>query len=77
MQFSRDFPRILKKIWEEDPVQVPIQVSKLGVTYSYHCSTLRLSQVGAFTYVIPSAPIDEDCIICIDLVLIIVWVDSP
>ena len=44
---------------------------------AYHRSTLCLSQVGVFAYVIPPAA-DSDCVIvCIDLVLPIIWVDSP
>ena len=41
--------------------------------YSTHCP----SEVGAFTYVIPSAPYDNNIIICIDLVLLMGWVDPP
>ena len=33
--------------------------------------------MGAFEYVIPSAPGDEGKFICIDLVLPMGWVDSP
>ena len=33
--------------------------------------------MGAFAYVIPSAPGDEGIFICIDLVLPMGWVDSP
>ena len=56
MQFGRDFPRILQEIWEVDPVEGPFRVSKLDVTDAYHRGTLRLSKVGAFTYVVPSVP---------------------
>ena len=34
-------------------------------------------QVGAFAYVVPSAPGYEGIIICIDLVFLMGWVDSP
>ena len=33
--------------------------------------------VGAFTYVVPLAPEDDDVIICINLVLLMGWLDSP
>ena len=33
--------------------------------------------MGAFAYVIPSAPGDEGIFICIDMVLPMGWVDSP
>ena len=52
-------------------------VSKLYSTYTYHYDTLWPSQVGDFAYVVPTVP-DDDCIIIyIDLVLPMIWVDSP
>ena len=52
-------------------------MSKLDVTGAYHRGTVKPAQVGAFAYVIPSAPGDEGIFICIDLVLPMGWVDSP
>ena len=43
MQFGRALPCILQAIWEADPVQGPVQVSKLDVTDVYHCGTLWMS----------------------------------
>ena len=71
MQFGRAFPRILQA------VQGLFRVSKLDVTDSYHLGTLRPSQVGSFAYVVPVVAEDDCIIICIDLVLPMVWVDSP
>ena len=68
MQFGREFPRILQEIWEVDPVEGPIRVSKLDLTDAYHRGTLKPSQVGSFAYVIPSVPEDDVILICIDLV---------
>ena len=49
----------------------------MDVIDTYHSGTLWPSQVRAFVYIIPSVA-DNDCIIiCIDLVLPMVWVDSP
>ena len=56
MQFGRAFLYTLQAIWEADPVQGPVWVSKLDVTYAYHRGIVTLSQVGAFMYIIPSAP---------------------
>ena len=70
IQFGRDFFGILQEIWEADPAQGPVRVSKLYVTDTFHRGTIHLSQVDAFKYVVPSAP-DDDCIIIyIDLVLL-------
>ena len=77
MQFGRALPRILQAIWEVDPEEGPVRVSRLDVTDAYHRGTLKLSQVGAFTYVVPLIPDDDIILICIDLVLPIRWVDSP
>ena len=52
-------------------------MSKLDFTYAYHLGTITPSQVGAFVYVIPLVPEDEGCIIFINLVLLMGWVDSP
>ena len=77
LQFGRAFPRILQAVWEADPVQGLVWVSKLGFIDVYHRSTVKPAQVGAFAYAIPSALGDEGKIICIDLVLSMGWVDSP
>ena len=77
LQFGWAFPRILQAVWEADPVQGPVRVSKLDVTDAYHRDTIKPSQVGAFSYVIPSEPGDEGTIICIDLVFLMGSVDSP
>ena len=49
----------------------------MDITDAYHRGTVKPSQVGAFVYVIPSAPGDEGCIICINLVLNMGRVNSP
>ena len=74
-QFGRSFPSILQEIWEADLVQGPTWVSNIEVTDAYHRGILRMSQVGEFMYVIPLALVDKGCIIYIDLVLPIGWVD--
>ena len=60
-----------------DPIQGPVRVSKLDVTDAYHRGTVKPAQVGAFAYVIPSAPGDKGIFICINLVLPMGWVDPP
>ena len=77
LQFGRSFPRILQAVWEADPVQGPVRVSILDVTDANHRGTVKPAQVGAFAYVIPSAPRDEGIFIYIDLVLPMGWLDSP
>ena len=77
LQFGRAFPCILQALWEAEPVQGLVWVSKMDVTDAYHRGTVEPAQVGAFTYVIPSAPENEGIVICINLVLPMGWVDSP
>ena len=59
LQFGRAFPCILQAVWEENPVQGLVWVSKLDITDMYHRSTVKPAQVGDFAYVIPLAPGDE------------------
>ena len=68
-------PRILQAFWEADLVQGLVRVSNLDITDAYHRGTVKMSQVRAFMYIIPSAPEDEGCIICINLVLKMRWVN--
>ena len=58
LQFGWALPRILQAVWETEPVQSPVQVSKADVTNVYHCGTVKPPQVDAFAYVIPFAPGD-------------------
>ena len=48
----------------------------MDTTDAYQRSTVKTLQVVAFSYVILLAPGDKGCIICIDLVLPMGWVDS-
>ena len=41
LQFGRAFPRILQAIWEVDPIQGPVRVSKLDITDAYHRGTVK------------------------------------
>ena len=77
LQFGRSSPRILQAVLEAHPVEGPVWVSNLDVTDLYHRGTVKPPQVGAFVYIIPLSPGDEGCIICIDLVLPMGWLDSP
>ena len=40
MQFGRDFPHIIHAIWEADPEEGPVRVSKINMTDVYHRGTL-------------------------------------
>ena len=77
LQFCWAFPRILQAVWEADPVQGPVWVSKLDITDAYHRGTVKPAQVGNFAYIIPLSPGDEGEITCVGLVLLMGWVDSP
>ena len=77
MQFRHALPSIIQVIWEAYMADGPVRIPKLDVTDVYHRDTLRLPQVGAFAYIIPLATDYDDIIICINLVFLVVWVDSP
>ena len=76
MQFGRAFPCILQVICKAEPSLGPIWVSELDVMDVYHCGTLLPSQLNAFTYIILLAP-EDDRFIIFDMVLPMVYVDSP
>ena len=76
-KFEIALPHILQTIWEADPKEGPVRVSKIDVTDVYHCGTLKTSQVGAFAYVVPLVPDENVILICIYLVLPMKWVESP
>ena len=78
IQFGISFPCIIQAIWEEDPEEGTSQSVKTQRDRRIppcQCSTLQLSQVGEFAYVVPAVPEDDVIIICIDLVLPMGWVD--
>ena len=77
IHFGRAFPRIIQAIWEADPEEGPVRVSKLDVKDAYHRVILQPFQVGVFAYVVPSVTDDDVILICINLVLRMVWVNSP
>ena len=76
VQFGQVFPRILQAIWEADPANVPVCVSKLDVMDAYHHSTFWPSWVVTFPYIISSDPEDAWIILFINIVLPMGWVDS-
>ena len=77
MQFWHALPRIIQVLWEAYLFEGPVRVPKLGVTNVYHCDTLRPPQVSAFAYIIPLVPDYDGIIICINMVFLVVLVDSP
>ena len=77
MQIGCELPHILQAIWEADPSEGPVQVSKIDVTDVYHQGTLWTSQVGTFTYVGTSAPDDYCMMFFVNIVLLMGWADSP
>ena len=77
MQFGRAFQRILRAIWEADLEEGLVRESKPDGMGAYHQGTLKQSQVGGFTYIIPPVPDDDVIIMYIDLILPMRWMDSP
>ena len=62
MQFGRVLPHIFQAIYEADPANGPVRVSKIDVMDDYHRGTLRPYQLGEFAYVVSLAT-GKDCII--------------
>ena len=76
MQFGPCLPRILQKIWEADPQDGPVYISKWDISDAFCRCVLRLSDVGAFSYVVPPLPSDTAIYMCVELVLPMGWVSS-
>ena len=77
MQFGSCLPRLLQRIWEADPKDGPVFLSKWDISDAFHRCLLRPEDVGTFAYVIPPLPSDTEQLLCIDLVLPMGWVNSP
>ena len=77
MQFGSCLSRLLQKIWEADPLEGPVFLSKWDISDAFHRCPIRPEDVGAFSYVVPPLPSDPHPLLCIDLVLPMGWVNSP
>ena len=67
----------MQSIWEAVLVQGPVLTKNIDGMDAYFWVTLPPSQVGAFSYIILLVYKDEDLILCLDLVLLFLWVGSP
>ena len=77
MQFGPCLPLILQNIWEADPKDGPVYLSKWDISDAFHSCVLRPSDIGEFSYVILPLPSDTDIYLCVDLVLPMGWASSP
>ena len=77
MQFGSCLPRLLQKLWEANPLDGPVFLSKWDISDAFHRCPIRPEDVGAFSYVVPPLPTDPHQLLCIDLVLPMGWVNSP
>ena len=77
MQFGECLPRFLQKIWEADPSDGVMWLSKLYITNAFHRCLLRPGYIGAFTYVLPPLTTEISTLLCIDWVLPMGWVKYP
>ena len=53
MQFGPCLPHILQQIWEADPQDGPVYLSRWYISDAFHRCALRPADVGAFSYVVP------------------------
>ena len=77
IRFVPCLSQILQSIWEADPKEVPIWISKWDISNAFHWCNLRPSYVSKFDYVVPPFPSDASCLLFIYLVLPLVWFNSP
>ena len=77
MQFGALLPRFLQNIWEADPSDGPLWLSKQDIPDAFNRCLLRPADIGAFTYAISPLPTDISTLLCIDLVLTTGLANSP
>ena len=77
MQFGSCLPRLLQRIWEADPTDGPVFISKWDISDAFHRCHIHPEDVRTFAYVVPPIPSDQEPLLCIDLVLSMGWVNSP
>ena len=70
-------PRLLQQIWEDDPQDGPVYLSKWDISDAFHRCVLRPSDVGAFSYFVMPLPSNTAIYLCLGLVLPMGWVSSP
>ena len=76
MQFSPCLPCILQQIWEADPQDGPVYLSKWDISNTFHYCVLRPANTGAFSYVVLPLPSNTGIFLCVDLVLPMGWLSS-
>ena len=69
MQFGPCLPHFLKDIWEADPDDGPVFLSKWDISDAFHRCILRPFDIEKFAYTIPSLPTDATIYLCVDLVV--------
>ena len=77
MQFGPYLPLILQQIWETDPQDGPVYLSKWDISNTFQRCVLRPADVGTFSYVVPPLPSKNGINLCVGLVLPMVWASSP
>ena len=69
MQFGPCLPCILQQIWEADPQDGPVYLSKWDISDAFHRCVLLPVDVGAFSYFVPPLPFNTAIYLCVDPVL--------
>ena len=77
IQFGSCLTRLLQQIWEANPSEGPVFLSKWDISDAFHHCHIRPEDVGTFSYVVPPIPSGPQLLLCIDLVLPMGWVNSP
>ena len=77
MQFDPFLAQIHQRIWGADPKEGPIWIPKWNISDSFHQCNLRPTNVGKFAYMVPPVTYDTSRLLCIDLVILMDWVNSP
>ena len=77
MQYGPCLPRLLQQIWEANPQDGPVHLSKWDISDTFHRCFLHPAKICAFSYIFSLLPCDTSTYLYVDLVLPMGWVTSP
>ena len=77
MQFDPFLAQIHQRIWGADPKEGPIWIPEWNISDSFHQCNIRQTDVGKFASMVPPVTYDNFYLLCINLVIPIVLVNSP
>ena len=76
IHFGACLAHLLQKVWKADPEDCLFWLSKWYISDAFNRCNLRPTNIGNFTYDVPPLLADLTVLICINLVILMGWVNS-